>query len=471
MKRLDKYRIQVEKRGDMRIDALIYADAETLLEESAVNQLRDAACLPGVAKALATPDIHHGFGVPIGSVVAMKDAVIPAAVGYDINCGMRILSTPLKRGDIEPEALARSIARDIPLGEGKSNVRLSRDDLEKVLERGVKALAEVDLGGGRAAEAFRPDEASEDAQSTEDFGALPGEPGALSDRAVQRGTSQLGTLGGGNHFIEIQYVERVERRDAAEFFGLEEGRIVLMIHSGSRGLGHQVAGDYAKVAAEMTAKQCPNRELAFLPADGREGRRYVGAMRAAANFAYANRQIMAALVRHNFRRAYGDMPLPMVYDVTHNMAKRETHGGQELWIHRKGATRAFPPGLMRGTRYERIGQPVLIPGSMGTASYVLVGTEKAAESLYSVNHGAGRRMSRTAAAGKGRHGQRRQAAISDQRFKESMEGIALVCADRAGAKEEAPDAYKDIDAVVRVVAGAGLADVVARLRPLGVLKG
>ena len=232
-----------------------------------------------------------------------------------------------------------------------------------------------------------------------------------------------------------------------------------------------MAGEYSKVAAGLTGKQSPNRDLAFLPADSPEGRRYVGAMNAAGNFAYANRQIMTTIARHNFRKAFGDAPLPLVYDVTHNMAKRETHGGQELWVHRKGATRAFPPGRMRGTRYESIGQPVLIPGSMGTASYVLVGTEKAAESLFSVNHGAGRRMSRTAATGRGRKGRRRQAAISDQRFRDSMKGIALICADRSGAKEEAPDAYKDIDGVVRVVEGAGLADVVARLRPLAVLKG
>ena len=456
----------------MRVDAMIYAGEGTKLEDSAVDQLCDAAALPGVYKVLATPDIHHGYGVPIGSVVAMRDAIIPAAVGYDINCGMRIVTTPLGQRDVDVEELARSIARDIPLGEGKRNLRLTADDLRVVLDRGVKGVGDVDLGGGRIEATRRPEEEAEDIERTEDFGSLPGDSSRVSARAIDRGQSQLGTLGGGNHFIEIQVVERIDRKDAAEFFGLFKGQIVIMIHSGSRGFGHQVAGDYMNVAAKMTGAQCPNRHLCFLAVDSREGQDYVGAMRAAANFAYANRQIMTMLVRHNFRHMYGDVPMPLVYDVTHNMAKLETHEGRELWVHRKGATRAFPPELMRGTRFSKIGQPVLIPGSMGTASYVLVGAGRAEESLYSVNHGAGRVMSRTAATGHGRRGQkRRPPAISDQRFKETMRGITLICADRRSAKEEAPDAYKDIDGVIKVVAGAGLADVVARVRPLAVLKG
>jgi len=471
MKRIDANRVFVPRQGPMRVDATIYASEAINLEESAVAQLCDAASLPGVERVLATPDIHHGYGVPIGSVVAMKDAVIPAAVGYDINCGMRIISTPLKRKEVDAEALAISISRDIPLGEGKTNLRLSAKDLRVVLAKGVRGLGEVDLGGGRIEAARRVEDEADDIGRIEDFGSLAGEPDHLTPRAIERGQNQLGTLGGGNHFIEIQVVERVDRQDAAEFFGLFQDQIVIMIYSGSRGLGHQVADDYMRVAAKKTGGQCPNRHLCFLPADDADGAAYVGAMRAAANFAYVNRQIMAMLARHNFRRMYGDAPMPLVYDVTHNMAKLESHGGQWLWIHRKGATRAFPGALMQGTRFSRMGQPVLIPGSMGTASYVLVAGERAAESLYSVNHGAGRVMSRTAATGHGRHGQRRGAGISEQRFRETMKGIALICADRSSVKEEAPDAYKDIDSVVDVVVGAGLGEVVARMRPLAVLKG
>ena len=471
MRRLDANRVLVEKQGPMRVDALIYAGEKTRLEDSAVSQLCDAACLPGVVKVLATPDIHHGYGVPIGSVVAMRDAVIPAAVGYDVNCGMRILTTPLRRDEVDVEALARSIARDIPLGEGKKNLRLSAADLRKLLDRGVPALGEVNLGGGRVEASRNPEEEAEDIQRIEDFGALAGDASKVSPRAVDRGASQLGTLGGGNHFIEIQVVERIDHADTARAFGLFEGQIVIMIHSGSRGFGHQVAGDYMKIAARMTAKDSPNKDLCYLPIDSAEGRDYVGAMRAAANFAYVNRQVMAMLARYNFRKLYGDVPLPLLYDVTHNMAKEEEHEGRRLWVHRKGATRAFPPERMAGTTYQRTGQPVLIPGSMGTASYVLVGTDQAAESLYSVNHGAGRVLSRSAATGFSRGRRKRPAAISDRRFEETMRGVCLICADRRTVKEEAPDAYKNIDEVVRVVADAGLARVVARMTPLAVLKG
>ena len=471
MERIDANRVLVRKQGPMRVDALIYASERTRLEDSAVAQLRDAAALPGVVKVLATPDIHLGYGVPIGSVVAMRNAVIPAAVGYDINCGMRIVTTPLSRGEVDVEALARSIARDIPLGEGKKNIRVSRQDLRTLLDLGVRGLGEVALRGERIEAARNPDEEAEDIARTEDFGSLPGDSSKVSPRAVERGSSQLGTLGGGNHFVEIQVVERVDRADAAELFGLFAGQIVIMIHSGSRGFGHQVAGDYMKVATRKTAKECPNPHLCYLQADSSEGADYVGAMRAAANFAYVNRQMMTALVRFNFRKMYGEVPMPLVYDVTHNMAKEETHDGRRLWVHRKGATRAFPPERMTGTRFDHIGQPALIPGSMGTASYVLVGTARSAESLFSVNHGAGRVMSRTQACGRSRHGKRRPAAISDKHFEETMRGVFLVCADRRAIKEEAPDAYKNIDHVIQVVADAGLAEVVARTRPLAALKG
>jgi len=473
MKRLDENRLLVERQGSMRVDAVIYADDRIRLEDSAVDQLKDAASLPGVSQVLATPDIHHGYGVPIGSVVAMKEAVIPAAVGYDINCGMRVVTTPFKREEVDVDRVAESIARDVPLGEGRRNVRLSQDEFRVVLERGVRGLAEIDRGNARVWQVRRPEDEAEDIAHIEDFGSLPRDASAISARAMDRGHEQLATLGGGNHFIEVQVVERVENAKVAEAFHLFEGQICVMIHTGSRGFGHQVADEYMRTAKNKTVSQSPNPHLCFLPADSPEGQRYIGAMRAAANFAYTNRQMLTQFVRHNIRHLYGDAPMPIVYDVTHNMAKLETHGRRELWVHRKGATRAFPPERMKDTPFEEIGQPELIPGSMGTASYVLVGTSRAAESLFSVNHGAGRVMSRTAATGRGRGRRKKQrpAAISDKRFAETMRGIKLICADRRSVKEEAPDAYKDIDAVIEVVAAAGLAEVVARLRPLAVLKG
>jgi tRNA-splicing ligase RtcB len=281
--------------------------------------------------------------------------------------------------------------------------------------------------------------------------------------------SQLGTLGGGNHFIEIQAVDRVEDEALARAWGIEKDGLAVMIHSGSRGLGHQVGDDYMKLATSLTGDISPNRHLAWLEAETREGWNYVGAMYAAANFAFVNREIMTLLVRRNVRHILGDVPLPIIYDVPHNIAKPEEHDGVKLWVHRKGATRAFPSERMQGTPFAEEGQPVLIPGSMGTASYILVGTSESRETYYSVNHGAGRTMSRTAAAG-GRHGRQRRggppAAISDEEFERAMRGIHLIAEDRWSAKEEAPQAYKDIDEVVRVVVAAGLAKVVARLLPL-----
>jgi tRNA-splicing ligase RtcB len=276
--------------------------------------------------------------------------------------------------------------------------------------------------------------------------------------------------------VEIQRVERVSLPEAARALGLALGQMVVMIHSGSRGLGHQVADEHMREAPAIAARHglpVPNRQLAFVPADTDEGRAFLGAMGAAANFAFANRQAIAATVRRAFARVLGrEVGLPTIYDVSHNIARLERHDDRRLYVHRKGATRAFPASRMRGTEFAALGQPVLIPGSMGTASYVLLGTESAAESLYSVNHGAGRAMSRTAAAGKGRRGRRSGGGrISEARFEETMRGIHLVCADRLAAREEAPDAYKDVDLVVETVVGAGLAQVVARLVPLAVLKG
>jgi len=478
-RRMDAYRIRVPREGAMKVDATIYATDDIKLEPDAVNQLRDAASMPSVEVALATPDIHVGYGVPIGCVMATTEVVSPAAVGYDINCGMRLLTTPMAEADVDVKALAQSVRRDVPLGEGKSNLRLGKAELAEVLERGVPALAGLKEGLGRYGAVRRAEDEEADALVIEDGGSEPGRANAVSPKAMQRGLPQLGTLGGGNHFIEFQVVDRIDDAAAAERLGMRAGQFVVMVHTGSRGFGHQVAGDYIKLGGKLHGAEAPSRALPFLRADEPEGKRYLGAMFAAANFAFANRQVITAYVRHAMRSEFGaDVPLPLVYDVTHNMVKREEHGGRALWVHRKGATRAFPPERMAGTPYADIGQPVLIPGSMGTASYLLLAGPKAADTLWSVNHGAGRVMSRTAASGgrRGRgRGKRRGGGrgglISHEAMREAMGDVFLIAEDMRSVVEEAPQAYKDIDAVIDCLVGAGVARVVARMRPRAVLKG
>lgn len=476
MERIDDNEILVPRSGSMKVAARIFARNDIRIEAGAVEQLKAACALPGVEKVFGMPDIHHGYGVPIGCVVALRDNVVPAAVGYDINCGMRLLTTPLSAEDIDAGMIARSIHRDIPLGEGKRNISLSRDDFAAVLECGVRGLFEVKHSGSRAWEFWDDNEERQLLERIEDEGSMEGIPAAVSAKAVARGREQLGTLGGGNHFIELQKVMRIYDSGLAQRFGLFEGQLVVMIHSGSRGLGHQVGEDYMRLAKSYDDSHGggqPNNNLCFFPLQSREGQNYIGAMRAAANFAFANRHLMAVLVKHNLRHHYGDIAVHLIYDVAHNIAKHERHDGKQLWVHRKGATRAFDAKRMKGTVFADTGQPVLIPGSMGTASYLLAGIPGGSRSLFSVNHGAGRTMSRTEAAGKrGRRGKiKRDAAVSDEEFSRSMEGICLVCEDRGSIKEEAPAAYKDIDAVIETVIGAGLARAVARMKPLAVLKG
>lgn len=474
MKCRDDIRVELDRIPPMRVPAFILASRKINLEPTAVQQLRDAACVPPVYKVLATPDIHHGYGVPIGCVLALDNAIMPAAVGYDINCGMRVLATDVLADRVDLSELAHSIARDIPLGEGQHNVRLTADDLAQILTDGVSAIERVaGSTGHRVWDCLHPGEVARDAVRIEAVGSLPGRPDAVSEHAIQRGRDQLATLGGGNHFIEFQRVESIGDAAAAAALGVFVGQLLIMMHSGSRGLGHQVGGDYMALAEMVTRPLVPNKMLCYLPADSDEGRRYIGAMNAAANFAFANRELMTVLVRRNARHHLGaDTRLDLIYDVTHNMAKLEAHDGRMLWVHRKGATRAFGPARMAGTPFATTGQPVIIPGSMGTASYLLAGVDGNDETLCSVNHGAGRRMSRSAATGVRRRGKViRPGAISDEEFAESMRGIELIAADRAAAIEEAPAAYKDIDEVIRVVVAANLAKIVARVRPLAVLKG
>jgi tRNA-splicing ligase RtcB len=457
----------------MVTDATIFASEAIKLEPDAVRQLYDAASLPPAKKVLATADIHVGFGIPIGSVLGLDRAIMPAAVGYDINCGMRLLRTPFSRGDIDTGKIAASIARDIPLGEGKANVALDKTCIEAVINEGVASIPTLAKRiNHRAWEAFDPDEFAEDIERIEENGHLPSDMAAVPNPAVQKGADQLGTLGGGNHFIEIQYVQQIFDPALAETFGLFKNQIVVMIHSGSRRFGYEIADRYMSIAAKSPGMAERRKMLSFLKTDSNAGKNYIAAMAAAANFAFTNRHIMALLVRRCFNRMFGPTSLKLIYDVPHNMAKLEAHQGRRFWVHRKGATRAFGPERMTETIFTRTGQPIIIPGSMGTASFLLVGTGDSDESLCSVNHGAGRVMSRTAACGKARKGKIiTPARISDEQFKRSMEGIKLITSDKRRIKEEAPHAYKDIDEVVRIVIECGWARPVARMLPLAVLKG
>jgi tRNA-splicing ligase RtcB len=461
------------RSGQMVTEATIYASEAIGLEPEAVRQLCDAASLPPAKKVLATADIHVGFGIPIGAVLGLDNAIMPAAVGYDINCGMRLLHTPFTRSDIDAGKIAASIARDIPLGEGKFNLPLDKAGIEAVINKGAASIPILaERIKHQAWEAFDPAEFAEDIRRIEENGCMPADLAKVPNVAIQKGSGQLGTLGGGNHFIEIQYVQKIFDRDLAKTFGLLENQIVVMIHSGSRRFGYEVADAYMSIAARRPDMTERKKMLSYLPTESDAGKDYIDAMGAAANFAFTNRHIMALLVRRCFNRMFGQTPLKMVYDVAHNMAKLEDHNGRRLWVHRKGATRAFGRDRMAGTIFSGIGQPIITPGSMGTASYLMVGTGNSDESLCSVNHGAGRVMSRTAALGKARRGKVfSQAKISDDQFRQSMQGITLIAGDKQKIKEEAPDAYKDIDEVVRIVIECGWAKAVARMVPLAVLKG
>ena len=467
--RISEYELTIPRYGRMLVDASIYASRKIRLEEGAVRQLVDGASIPSVRRALATPDIHQGYGVPIGSVLGMEEVVVPAAVGFDINCGMRVLTTNLRAEDVDVRQLATSTRRDIPLGEGKSNISLSKSDLERVLADGVKGLLQIKRSGHRVWDAWDRIDEKPNLARIEEAGSMEGDPGAVSSIAIGRGKDQLGTLGGGNHFIEFQIVHDVADPSLAARFGLFQDQLVVMIHSGSRGLGHQVGGEYMKLAGKLTGGRSP---VAFLELDKPDGRRYMGAMQAAANFAFANRHLMSVLVKSNIQHFYPEVKINLLYDVPHNIAKLERHGKRTLVVHRKGATRAFGPGRMAGTSFADTGQPVLIPGSMGTSSYILAGIDGVEQTLDSVNHGAGRSMSRSEAAGKWRKGKMiRPPAVSDEEFERAMESIYLICESKRGIKEEAPQAYKDIDVVMETVLGANMARAAVRTRPLAVLKG
>jgi tRNA-splicing ligase RtcB len=474
LQKLDRYRWLVPRstRAGMHTDALIYADEkllEQILGDLSIEQAMNVACLPGiVGRSLAMPDIHQGYGFPIGGVAAtdfQRGVISPGGVGFDINCGVRLLASSLDRDGVTPKLreLVNQLFRDVPSGTGsQGTVPCSFKELDDVLERGAAAI--VERGFGEAA----------DLEFCEESGVMRGASSSrVSDRAKQRGRTQIGTLGSGNHFLEVQYVEKIFEPEIAESFGLRQNQVVVLIHCGSRGLGHQVCTDFLKVMNEAMPRYSiplPDRQLACVPLRSPEAKDYLAAMAAAANFAWANRQAITHFTRGAFRRIFGDSAsLRVVYDVSHNIAKRERHRVKEeerdVMVHRKGATRSFPANSPElPAAYKDAGQPVLIPGSMGTASYVLVGTKRAMEETFgTVCHGAGRAMSRTAAK-RGRDARVETKKLEDQ-------GIILRAETRDGILEEIPEAYKDIDAVVDVVHNAGLARRVARLRPMGVVKG
>jgi tRNA-splicing ligase RtcB len=462
------YEIPVTARSDMRVPARVYADEllwEQIRGDASLTQLMNVATLPGVHGAVyAMPDVHEGYGFPVGGVAAMRveDGIVsPGGVGYDINCGVRLLLSNLDAASIEDriEALTHDLSRSIPSGWHRNpDLELGEAELDRVLKEGSACLVERRLA------------TADDLACTEAGGSLAlADPAAVSDRARKRGHDQLGTIGSGNHFVEVEVVEEIFDPKAAMSFGLRVGQVCVLIHTGSRGLGHQVCTDYVRLMGDVMPRYgitLPDPQLACAPVESPEGRQYIAAMCAAANFAFANRQTITATVREVFRRAFGESGrLRLLYDVAHNIAKLEEHEGRQLWVHRKGATRAFGPAHPETpAAYRPAGQPVFIPGSMGTASYVMAGADAAmAGSFGSACHGAGRAMSRRAA--KRAHSGREIRQLLEER------GIVVRCPSNAELAEEGPEAYKDVHRVVDVVHRAGLARKVARLRPLGVVKG
>ncbi len=475
IKKIDKYRWEVPKTGSMRVPGLVYA-TESMLKGDAQNeplkQVANVATLPGILKAsLAMPDMHWGYGFPIGGVAAFdwKSGVIsPGGVGYDINCGVRLATTSLIEREVRPKlkALVDTLFRDIPSGVGSTgSIKLSIPEEKKVLKEGSRWAVSQGLGD------------PSDLEFTEDGGCMANaDPDTVSQRALERGRKQLGTLGSGNHFLEIGVVETIYDPEVARVFGLFEGQVTLMLHSGSRGLGYQICDDSLAFMSKHVKKlgfDLPDRQLACAMIQSKEGMRYYNAMACAANYAWANRQILMHRSREVFLKVLGlgprDLGMNLLYDVCHNIAKKEVHvidgKKQTVCVHRKGATRSFPPGHEAlCSEFKHAGQPVIIPGDMGTASYVLVGTQKAMEETFgSTCHGAGRVLSRKAAkkASKGRAINRE---LEDK-------GIFVRWTGRSTLAEEMPEAYKDVSQVVEVVHGAGISKKVARLKPMGVVKG
>lgn len=473
LKKVDAYRYIIPKsfRPGMRIEGLIFADEkliQAIEKDQTLMQVANVATLPGlVGKSLAMPDAHQGYGFAIGGVAAsdMKKGVVSAGgVGFDINCGVRLLGSNYDYQTVQKkiDPLLNQMFRDIPCGTGKSGIiGLSYDQLDNVLKNGARWAVENGYGS------------KEDLDHIEETGKIEGaDPSKVSQRAKQRGRDQLGTLGSGNHFVEVQFVSEIFDDLAAKTFGLHMNQIVVLIHTGSRGLGHQVCTDYVDIMQQAMKKygiEIVDRQLACVPIKSKEGEDYLKAMGAAANFAFANRQMISHWVRQAFHQILGEGELRVVYDVAHNIAKQEEHfvdgAMRDVLVHRKGATRSFPKHRKEIPHdYFEIGQPVLIPGSMGTCSYVLVGTEQSMKETFgSTCHGAGRSKSRHAA---------KKEITADELISDlKRKGIQVRGASKSGLTEENPNAYKDVSAVVDVVHNAGIAKKVAKLVPIGVIKG
>ncbi len=475
VKKIDEWRYLIPKKGAMRVPGLVFSSSElmpNMKDDQSLLQVVNVATLPGIVKhSLAMPDIHWGYGFPIGGVAAfrMEDGIIsPGGVGYDINCGVRLITTALVASEVRPriKELVLALFKNIPAGVGsRGEIRLSRKEQRNVAAEGASWAVKKGMG------------TEEDLERTEDQGVIRGaDPGAVSERAYKRGHDELGTLGSGNHFLEIQTVDEIYDQAKARAFNLFEGQLTVLIHSGSRGFGHQICDDFLK---EMATKvkgagfDLPDRQLACAYVTSDAGKRYLSAMACAANYAWANRQIIMHRTRDTFEKilAMGpnELKMKLLYDVCHNIAKLEQHVVDKkkvtLCVHRKGATRSLPPGHPDvPVVYREAGQPVLIPGDMGTYSFVLAGSQQAMDETFgSTCHGAGRTLSRKQAikAAKGRAIHRE---LEDR-------GIYVQSRGRTTLKEEMPEAYKDISLVVEAVHMAGLAKKVARLRPLGVIKG
>ena len=478
LEKIDDTRLRIPKSYNpkMRVDGIIYSDASLLADikqDQAPEQVANVATLPGiVGQSMAMPDIHWGYGFPIGGVAAFETAegvVSPGGVGYDINCGVRLLRTKLTKADLKLaliEKLVKAMFNNVPSGVGsKGKIRISQTEVAQVLTHGAHWAVEHGYG------------TDDDLEYTEEHGQMAGaDLSGVSSRAFERGMPQLGTLGAGNHFLEIQEVAEVFDANAARDMGIALGQITVMIHTGSRGLGYQICDDNVKTLGAVSQKygiELVDRQLACAPIESPEGRKYFGAMVCAANYAWANRQAIAHWVREAFAQVLGmtveQLGMSQVYDVAHNIAKFEQHiVGKErvrLCVHRKGATRSFGPGdQATPARYRHLGQPVLIPGDMGTSSYLMLGTATAERDTFgSACHGAGRVWSRTRALRETEH----RNVAQELRAK----GIVVMAASKEVLREEVPDSYKDVDKVVDVCARAGIARKVARMRPLGVVKG
>ncbi|MCX5692340.1 MAG: RtcB family protein [Candidatus Omnitrophica bacterium] len=479
LEKLDNFRWKIPQsyKPGMKVPGLIYANESLLpgiINDKASEQVANVSFLPGIVKySLAMPDIHLGYGFPIGGVAATdpvnNGVIAPGGIGYDINCGVRLVRSDLILDDLKPrlETLVNALFNNIPSGVGSSgDIKASAKEEEDIFSKG--AMWAIKKGYG----------VKEDLEFTEDKGSMEGaDPSKVSVRAYERGKDQSGTLGSGNHFLEIQVIDEIYDGEKADIFGLFKGQITMMIHSGSRGLGYQICDDYVKSMAGCLNKyniNVPDRQLVCAPLDSGEGRAYLSAMKCAANYAWTNRQCLMHLARNVFEKVFNkswnSLGLNLVYDVAHNIAKMEKHkvDGKErlLCVHRKGATRAFPPGHPDLPElYKKAGQPVIIPGDMGTFSYVLAGAEGSMQETFgSTCHGAGRCLSRSGAVKvcAGRN-------IDKELFNKS--GIIVRAKTRTTLVEEAPEAYKDVSEVVNVVHGAGLSTKVARMRPLGVIKG